>query len=303
MLNVRVINVVFSPTTLNVGERLKVDITIQNLDNVKIRPCPPSPGYVYMQGQVCERAEKGYIRVGVNYEGRASSIVDHPYRWGVPADLLPGQTVTITGYIQMSTPQNGIRYWVGLVEERVAWLQDQLGVTPITVLQGMVPHTQSNLQMSQYTQPVNQPIQSNLPLTSQQVVQPAYPTMQIVLDKMCNSCRSMISSSMKFCPNCGASQIAPYIQPQVQSQANVFQANIIQPIEEEILTCAFCKGKGEHPFYIKQPCPVCNETGKIKMRKPYMKCKKCEGEGVKPFSLSEPCPRCNGKGVVPEEIR
>ncbi len=306
MLNVRVLNVVFSPTTINVGERVRVDVTVQNLGNSTIKPIPPAPGYVYMQGQACERSEKGYIRVGVNYEGRAQTIVDHPYRWGLPNDLHPGESATITGYIQMTSPQNGVRYWVGLVEERVAWLQDKLGVTQITVMQGLVAHGQNQPTMQYNQQQVmSQPammfgmpmpmMPEQPPVTTVQAVQ----TQQVSSQKMCASCGSMIASQMKFCPNCGAQQPMPQTVLYAQQPIPQMQA----PIQEDILQCAFCKGSGEHPFHIDQPCPICNETGKIKMRRPYMQCKKCDGSGMKPYSISEPCPRCNGKGVVPEEIR
>ena len=58
--------------------------------------------------------------------------VDHPYRWGLGAPLAPGEARTITGAIRMKNAQSK-KFWVGLVQEYVAWLQDRQGKQTIVV--------------------------------------------------------------------------------------------------------------------------------------------------------------------------
>ena len=70
--------------------------------------------------------------MGVDFTGRRFSVTDHPYRWGLGADLAPGASVTVTGYITLTTART-TSYWVGLVEEHVRWWQDKVGTATITV--------------------------------------------------------------------------------------------------------------------------------------------------------------------------
>jgi hypothetical protein len=57
---------------------------------------------------------------------------DHPYRWGLGSDLAAGASVTVTGYIRVLNPRT-TTYWVGLVQEKVSWRQDNVGTTIVSV--------------------------------------------------------------------------------------------------------------------------------------------------------------------------
>ncbi|HEY6040902.1 MAG TPA: hypothetical protein VIX58_02135, partial [Anaerolineae bacterium] len=72
----------------------------------------------------------GAYRIGIDFDGRTG--IDHPFRWGFGTSLAPGETRTLTGQIRLRTVGTK-NYWAGLVQEQVAWLQDQRGVQLITV--------------------------------------------------------------------------------------------------------------------------------------------------------------------------
>ncbi|MCX7841409.1 MAG: hypothetical protein N2559_18400, partial [Anaerolineae bacterium] len=94
----------------------------------------PDPGFVYDEGDTFRSRgfteTSGAYRVGVEFDNRTG--IDHPYRWGFGTPLAPGETRTITGAIRMKNAQ-ARDYWLGLVQELVAWKQDRLGTQRITV--------------------------------------------------------------------------------------------------------------------------------------------------------------------------
>ena len=126
--------VTFSPTTLRAGELLNVSVTVRNDSDKPLATQGPDPGFVYQEGETFDTrgfpAIGGNFRVGVEFEGRTG--VDHPHRWGLRAPLAPGESRTITGAIRLTNAQSK-KFWVGLVNEYVAWLQDRQGEQAIVV--------------------------------------------------------------------------------------------------------------------------------------------------------------------------
>jgi serine protease AprX len=124
----------FAPTSLNAGQMLNVSITVRNDGEAEMPTQGPNPGFVYEEGD--SFASRGFpattsnFRVGIEFDGNTG--IDHPYRWGFGAPLGPGQRVTITGGIHLNKAQTK-KYWGGLVQEYVAWLQDKVGTTSVTV--------------------------------------------------------------------------------------------------------------------------------------------------------------------------
>ena len=124
----------FAPTSLNAGQMLNVSITVRNDGEAEMPTQGPNPGFVYEEGD--SFASRGFpattsnFRVGIEFDGNTG--IDHPYRWGFGAQLGPGQRVTITGGIHLNKAQTK-KYWGGLVQEYVAWLQDKVGTTSVTV--------------------------------------------------------------------------------------------------------------------------------------------------------------------------
>ncbi|MEW5719296.1 MAG: S8 family peptidase [Chloroflexota bacterium] len=126
--------VTFSPTSLNVGGLLNVSITVRNDSDQALATQGPDPGFVYEEGDTFASrgfaAVSGNFRVGIDFDNRSG--LDHPYRWGFGTPLAPGETRTITGAIRMKN-QQAQKYWAGMVQEYVAWVQDQQGAQDIAV--------------------------------------------------------------------------------------------------------------------------------------------------------------------------
>ncbi len=126
--------VTFSPTTVNAGDQLQVEFQVRNDSATTCPTQDPAPGFVYTEGETFETrnfpATAGCVRLGVDFAQRTG--IDHPYRWGLGTPLAPGETRTVTGFIQLKRPQTQ-KYWAGLVQEWVAWHQDQQGAQTITV--------------------------------------------------------------------------------------------------------------------------------------------------------------------------
>jgi hypothetical protein len=133
IVSVRVRNVVFSPTTLNVGDTVRVEATIDNLGNVVLpsqdqRP----PGYTYTEGEASPSGTPRLWRVAA--DDRNFALADaHRYRWGFGGPLLPGQSRQIIGYIRLTTP-GAFVYCVGVVQEFVNWYARCEGPRTITVV-------------------------------------------------------------------------------------------------------------------------------------------------------------------------
>ncbi len=129
-----IVSVTFTPTTPHTGELLNVSIVVRNNSNETLPTQGPPPGYVYQEGENFDTtshwSQAGAFRVGVDFAGRTG--IDHPYRWGLGAPLAPGESVTITGAIRLTTAHSA-EYWAGLVQEYVAWVQDDVGRQNITV--------------------------------------------------------------------------------------------------------------------------------------------------------------------------
>jgi hypothetical protein len=93
---VQITNVTLSPTTLNSGDLLNVSITVFNGTTETLATQGPNPGFIYDEGDTFYTrgfAEtRDLFRVGIDFDGRAG--IDHLYRWGLGAPLLPGQSTT-----------------------------------------------------------------------------------------------------------------------------------------------------------------------------------------------------------------
>ncbi len=130
----QITNVMLTPATLDAGQLLNVSITVTNNTSDIVQTEGPDPGFVYNEGDTFRTRgfpeQSGVFRVGIDFDGRTG--IDHPYRWGLGAPLAPGQSVTVAGAIRIKTPR-AVKYWAGLVQEQIKWLQDTQGAQTITV--------------------------------------------------------------------------------------------------------------------------------------------------------------------------
>ena len=132
----QVSRVAFIPTSLPPGSALRVEVTVANTGSGTMITQGPGPGYTYPEGQSFQAAGyaeiPGAFRIAVDFDGNATG-VDHPYRWGLPDALEPGQSTTVVGYVQLSALQRR-SYWAGLVQEGVRWWASQTGTAAVKVL-------------------------------------------------------------------------------------------------------------------------------------------------------------------------
>ena len=79
----------------------------------------------------------------------------------------------------------------------------------------------------------------------------------------------------------------------------------ISSVEELVIQpCAYCEGIGEVNVGVfveeYEPCPVCNESGNVRVPSDYPRCYKCDGTGRE--NVGEyvqwfmPCQECHGTG-------
>lgn len=116
------------------GGDLTISVSVTNLSQNTIDAALADPSFIYDESGTYPPSISGQWRIGVDYEGRTGNI-DHPYRWGLGAPLLAGESRNLEFKIKLNTLGTK-KYWVGLVEELIAWHQDNLGTTAVTVTSG-----------------------------------------------------------------------------------------------------------------------------------------------------------------------
>ena len=145
----------FSATTLPVGQTLYFTLTVENYGNSPIRTSGPPAGTVYQSmsenaNTLGEYEQSGVYRVGLMCQTCKS---DYPWRWalGTPDTLsssldengnrqyylLPGQRAVITGGVvldQIVPSRNPQNFWVGLIHEDVAMVNNGVDPQAITIV-------------------------------------------------------------------------------------------------------------------------------------------------------------------------
>lgn len=131
----------FSPTTLKVGELLKVTMTVRN--NLPA-PAPltmkPMPPFTYDEKQASyemgieEQPGKLHLRVSTDFEVGGHNPGSWPWLFGFDQPTLaPGATTTVVGYVRVQTP--GVHeFRIGLVAGGFRFIDDNAYRTKITVL-------------------------------------------------------------------------------------------------------------------------------------------------------------------------
>lgn len=129
--------ILFSATSLLVGQTLYFTVTVENYGTVPIRTSGPSPGYIYEFDENFNvprfAEESGAWRVGIDFD---TSQRNYPFRWALasPQDLvvrtidgqdffymLPNTRSTISGGIHIThvPPRSPLNFWAGLIHEDV----------------------------------------------------------------------------------------------------------------------------------------------------------------------------------------
>jgi hypothetical protein len=134
----QIVTATFTPHSVPLGGVLKLEVTVKNTGSVALRSTAPPPGTQYTSDENFNSKgyyeEPGAFRVGLDYEGNSVGR-EYPYRWGLGKDLAPGESVTITGTLQVTlrTPRPEPHFFVGLVHEDVAKVEDKRFPQKITI--------------------------------------------------------------------------------------------------------------------------------------------------------------------------
>ncbi len=139
--NATIVNVVFSPTNVIPGDIVTATITVRNTGKVPLRSHGPESGYVYTTHEVYSTIEGGkyldkanYWRVGVDWMGGLGAEgARYPYRWSLGESLEPGEEVTVEGKIRILESGPILRFYAGLVHEKVQFKVDKVGEQMIRV--------------------------------------------------------------------------------------------------------------------------------------------------------------------------
>jgi hypothetical protein len=125
-----------SPANVKVGDTVAVQITVKNVSDRPLLTHGPAPGFTYVQGQTYFSqdfaAQPGRWRVGIATAGMDATEV--PYRWGLGADLAPGTSTTVTGYIKIAHDFKPTNFWAAIVEEPANVVQTGVGTTLVTAM-------------------------------------------------------------------------------------------------------------------------------------------------------------------------
>lgn len=134
--NPQITGVSLTPTSVEAGQKLRVDVTIQNNGTGLMETQGPNPSTVYVETDTFE--SRGFVKVSGKFrfvvDGSANATgMPAPYRWGLGAPLLPGKSRTVTGYVQLNTTGTST-YWIGLNQEWVRAVVTKTGETSVTVV-------------------------------------------------------------------------------------------------------------------------------------------------------------------------
>lgn len=146
-------NAEWSSTVVPLGGTLTFTCTVRNIGLVPIRTKGPEPGTTYSSlsnyNTLKEYEEPGIFRIGLDYESNSYGRT-YPYRWQLGSDdeltiieteigpekyLMPGQTVQVVGHLRIDEELSMAEpyFWIGLIQEQVQIVQDQVEATPISV--------------------------------------------------------------------------------------------------------------------------------------------------------------------------
>jgi hypothetical protein len=143
----------FSPVVVPLGGTLSFTCTVKNIGTVPVRTKGPESGTTYSTNQnfntLALYEEPGIFRIGLDFEGNSVGRL-YPFRWELGTDqelatlqtdigpqkyLMPGQTVTVAGHLRVDDKPSKVApyYWIGLVQEQVAIVQDRIEPTSISI--------------------------------------------------------------------------------------------------------------------------------------------------------------------------
>jgi hypothetical protein len=156
---IELLDVTYGPTTLDVGELLRVSFTVRNNTDNALQSQEPQAGiqsdgsgfdtdngYVYDENECflgnpedaypVYRKQHDRFRVMLGPQNR-SVVCDgesggYPWRWGLDGALAPGETRTVTGYIRFTEP-GSVSLSAGMIQEYVEYVERDVQKQTIVV--------------------------------------------------------------------------------------------------------------------------------------------------------------------------
>lgn len=124
-----------TPTTVTLGQTVKVEAVITNVGSVPLETQEPRPNFSYNEAQTFVSAAlpkvDGKFRLGLDFSGNQG--VTYPYRWGLGQTLAPGASATITGFIKMESYGRKTLYG-GLSQENMKYFAGNFAYTEINTV-------------------------------------------------------------------------------------------------------------------------------------------------------------------------
>jgi pilus assembly protein CpaB len=127
----------FRQTSVPAGGILEFEVTVRNVSSQLIPAGSggADPGHVYEAGEswrsLDDVSPNGVYNVGLTSDSAGSQT--YPWLWDLGEDLAPGQTVTITGGIQVPHTPGVQRWWFGTLLQPGTILEDGVAPTEITI--------------------------------------------------------------------------------------------------------------------------------------------------------------------------
>ncbi len=140
-----------SPTEIIRGNTVTVTVRVKNTGKVPIRTQGPFSNFQYTTRDTYSSIENnryddkaGFWRIGVDYDANSGvgGPVRYPFRWGFgkisdgkgeEGQLLPGEEAEVVGQIKIDRDEKDIRLYVGLIQEKIALVQDRRQITTVKI--------------------------------------------------------------------------------------------------------------------------------------------------------------------------
>lgn len=123
-----------TPLAFSSGDAVRVEVTLRNDGPEPVFTQGPDPSTIYAEGDTFRSLghpeQIGRVRISAEVDGGA--VPEHRYRWGLGANLAPGETRIVAGLIRFDRPGTHA-VWLGVTHEAVEQLHDNLSRSPVNV--------------------------------------------------------------------------------------------------------------------------------------------------------------------------
>lgn len=127
----------FEEQSIPAGGVLEFEVTVRNVSS-RLIPAGgggANPGHVYSRDAswetIAETPRPGVFGIALTSE--TAGQVTYPWRWDLGQDLAPGESVTLTGGVQVPNVAGVHRWWFGVMLQPGTVVEDGVGITAVTI--------------------------------------------------------------------------------------------------------------------------------------------------------------------------